>query len=292
MMASQPSSSAERVRDRYIDLLKRSVTAQTYLDNELRIRYLRRCAEGQDPFRPGILHNIRAFRPLYARRFLGAMSKGIPFSVNADNLTFSYTMVGEQRIDNVEYCVRTVLQEGVPGDLIECGVWRGGTVVFMRGILAAYGAKDRVVWVADSFEGLPPPRLPPDIVHSANLDALQKLSLAVDLETVKRAFEAHGLLDDQVRFLPGWFKDTLPSAPLERLAVLRIDSQMYESTIDALLALYDRVVPNGFVIVDDYYSPNCRKAVDDFLVERGVKEEIVRVDHMGSYWRKSDAVDK
>lgn len=287
MTEPQSAASLDDVRDRYIDLLKRSVTAQTYLDNELRILYLRRCARGEESFNPRMLHNIRRYRPLQAGRFLAAMSEGIPFRMDVDNLAFSYTMLGQKRIDNVEYCVRAVLEEKIPGDLIECGVWRGGAVVFMRGILAAYGCEDRVVWVADSFRGLPAPRVPEDKELGVNLDAFHKLSLAVDIATVKRAFEAHNLLDDRVQFLSGWFKDTLPVAPIERLAILRVDGDMYESTIDPLRALYDKVVVGGFIIVDDYYIPNCKKAVDDFIAERGLKEDIVRVDYTGIYWRKA-----
>ena len=129
-------------------------------------------------------------------------------------------MVGRARLENVEECVSTVLADGVPGDLVECGVWRGGVTILMRGMLAAYGITDRTVWVADSFEGLPPPESPQD-----KLDLSQELcpELAVTRERVSASFERFGLLDDQVRFLPGWFKDTLPRAPIERMAVLRLD---------------------------------------------------------------------
>jgi hypothetical protein len=108
----------------------------------------------------------------------------------------------------------------------------------------------------------------------------------VDVDTVRRAFSSHGLLDDRVRFLKGWFKDTLHAAPIERLALLRVDGDLYSSTTDALEALYDRVVPGGFVIVDDYFLPNCRQAVDDFIVSRRLTEPIERADWTGIFWRK------
>jgi len=78
--------------------------------------------------------------------------------------------------------------------------------------------------------------------------------LAVPLEEVQALFRRYDLLDAQVRFLKGWFKDTLAGAPIERLALLRLDGDLYESTMDALVPLYDKVSPGGFVIVDDYYS--------------------------------------
>lgn len=157
----------------------------------------------------------------------------------------------------------------------------------MRGLLAAHAATDRTVWVADSFQGLPAPVLPPDVALGLDLSREKFPSLAIDEETVRRAFSAHDLLDDQVRFLKGWFAHTLPTAPIERLALLRVDGDLYSSTRDALDALYDRVSPGGFVIVDDYFLPNCRKAVDEFIVERRVTAQIERIDWTGIYWRKT-----
>ncbi len=182
------------------------------------------------------------------------------------NLGFHHTMVGRARLDNVHRCLDTILQEGIPGDLIECGVWRGGVVVFMRGFLAAHGVLDRSVWVADSFRGLPKPLVPED----EGLDLSTEPSLAIDRATVEDIFERYGLRDARVCFLEGWFRDTLPAAPIGRLALLRIDGDLPSSTTQALEACYDRVAPGGFVIVDDYgFIPQCRQAVDEFRARRG-----------------------
>jgi O-methyltransferase len=113
--------------------------------------------------------------------------------------------------------------------------------------------------------------------------------LAVSLEEVKRNFEAYGMLDDQVRFLKGWFKDTLPSAPIQAIAVLRLDGDYYESTRDALTSLYDKVSPGGYIIVDDYGEDSwtyCRKAVDEFRLAREITEKMIRVDKPCSFWQK------
>jgi O-methyltransferase len=179
-----------------------------------------------------------------------------------------------------------ILADNIQGDCIECGVWRGGTTIFMRGFLVANQAADRVVWVADSFCGLPVPHYRED--RGLDLSAATHPMLAVNLETVRDLFERYGLLDDQVRFLPGWFKDTLPSAPIRELALLRLDGDLYESTINGLEALYDKVVPGGFVIVDDYGCiPQCRKAVDDFRARRNITEPIQEVDWTAIYWRRA-----
>lgn len=197
------------------------------------------------------------------------------------------TMIGMKRLDNLEHCITTALADGVPGDLIETGVWRGGATIFMRAVLEVYGVRDRTVWVADSFAGLPAPdpaRYPAD----ARLDLSAIGRLAIGVETVRANFARYGLLDDQVQFLPGWFKDTLPSAPIERLAVMRLDGDLYESTIDALESLYPKLSVGGFVIVDDYLVIEaCRRAVHDYRKRHGIDDEIVPVDGDAVFWRRS-----
>jgi O-methyltransferase len=150
------------------------------------------------------------------------------------------TMIGLKRLENLQECITDVLERSVPGDLIETGAWRGGATIFMRAILEAWGDVGRTVWVADSFSGLPKPS--PDRYPADQGDRhWTQGDLAVPLEVVKRNFERYGLLDERVRFLAGSFADTLPRAPIDRLAVLRLDGDMYESTIVALRALYTYV---------------------------------------------------
>ncbi|MFA6958631.1 MAG: TylF/MycF family methyltransferase [Thermoanaerobaculia bacterium] len=198
---------------------------------------------------------------------------------------YADTMIGRKRLENIQYCVETVLSEGVVGDLIETGVWKGGACIFMRGILAAYGVGDRMVYVADSFQGLPEPnpdRFPADRESAWHSHGV----LAISQADVENNFRRYGLLDDQVVFLKGWFKDTLPIAPIERLAVLRLDGDMYESTIDALSWLYPKLSVGGFCIVDDYSLPECRQAVADYRSANGITCEMVEIDWTGLYWRK------
>lgn len=200
-------------------------------------------------------------------------------------VTSGFTMIGRRRLDHLADCVATVLRDGVPGDLIECGVWRGGAAMLMRGMLMQHGVTDRRVWLADSFAGLPPPR--PGCDDEVDISAARYPELAVSLAEVKANFAALGLLDAQVRFLEGWFADTLPQAPTGPLAVLRIDGDLYSSTTDALDALYPRVSPGGFVIVDDYGAlDQCARAVDEFRVRHGIREPIEAIDGTGVFWRR------
>jgi O-methyltransferase len=199
----------------------------------------------------------------------------------------AHTMIGLKRLANVRECVESVLADGIPGDLIETGVWRGGTTIFMRAILKVHGVSDRVVWVADSFAGLPAPdeaRYP----HDRGLTLHRFPQLAVTLEQVQDNFRRYDLLDDRVRFLKGWFRDTLQDAPIDRLAILRLDGDLYESTIQALEGLYDRLSAGGYVIVDDYNAiAACRQAVHDFRAQRGINDPIRPIDWAGVYWRRS-----
>ena len=198
----------------------------------------------------------------------------------------AHSMIGRKRMLQLQRAAELVIEQGIPGDFIETGVWRGGACILLRAVLKANGVTDRTVWLADSFAGLPAPdaaRYPAD--RGADLHTYT--ALAVPLEAVRGNFERYGLLDGQVRFLQGWFRDTLPGAPIERLAILRLDGDLYESTMDALTALYDRLSPGGFVIVDDYgVFENCRAAIADFRAARGIATRIQEIDGSGVFWQR------
>jgi len=266
----------DRLAEAYLAVCKRCLTRGSYRDSakvQGRRRLYLLAAAGWAVRRFGF-ELVRPVDPV-------ARDQGLDFTSDCE------TMVGRARLDNLQSCVVEVLRTGVPGDLIETGVWRGGASIFMRAVLNAYGDTDRIVWLADSFQGLPKPdpvRYPADAK-----DELWKASgLAVSLEQVKANFTAYGLLDDQVRFLVGWFRDTLSTAPIERLALLRLDGDLYESTMDALTALYPRLSVGGYVIVDDYGAmESCRLAVEDFRSDQGITDTIHRVDWTGVYWQRT-----
>ena len=147
--------------------------------------------------------------------------------------SLAHTMVGLKRLDNLQECTEQVIFDNIEGDLIETGVWRGGSCIFMRAILKAYNIENRKIYLADSFQGLPKPneeKYPADkgdLLHEAEC-------LAVSQEEVQRNFVKYGLLDDKVIFLKGWFEDTMPNAPIDKLSILRLDGDMYSSTITVL----------------------------------------------------------
>jgi len=197
---------------------------------------------------------------------------------------FPYSMCGYKRLANVYDLATRAEHEHIPGAFVECGVWKGGCIGLMASVSRDFGSSRKIV-LFDSFEGLPPPD--PEKYPADKGDIHHLLEpLAIPLGQVRLNFERYGLLDDQVRFLKGWFRDTLPGAPIERLAVLRLDADLYDSTLDTLRALYHRVSPGGYVIVDDYQSwRSCRKAVTDFRAEQGIDAEIKLIDRDGAYWQ-------
>lgn len=193
------------------------------------------------------------------------------------------SMIGALRMGNLRRECERVLKEGVAGDFMETGVWRGGACMMMRAVLKAYGVTDRRVIAADTFAGLPPPTAGVEADQNSHLHSVPDFS--VPLAEVRAAFERYQLLDQQVVFLEGLFRDTLPHAPVERLAVLRLDADMYESTMDGLEHLYGKLSPGGSLIVDDYFLFEAhRKAVDDYRAAHAIAEPIERIDDFGGYW--------
>jgi O-methyltransferase len=285
--AWQDAGSEQDVAARmYLDLLKGVLTRRIPGDEAL----------VEVPFRPAARPLRRRLAHKYVQRYLESTGCTLARSESADAATgarggkwprMAESMIGMPRLDNVQSCGTTVITERVPGDLIETGVWRGGATILMRAVLAAFGDTERTVWVADSFEGLPPPN-PADYPADLGDKHHTKTELAVSLEQVQANFRRYGLLDDQVRFLKGWFKETLPDAPIDRVAVMRLDGDMYESTIQAFEALYPRLSVGGFVIVDDYGEiEQARQATEDFRSANGITEVIQEIDGSGVFWRRA-----
>ena len=265
----------DQAAQRYIELLKGCLTRELFTDSSR------------------VLTDRSRLRRLLGGRFGGSKRTAVGAfdpSLRAEGRDWpseAETMMGRARLDNLAECVADVVRNGVPGDLIETGVWRGGGTILMRGVLAAYGDTARKVWVADSFQGLPKP----DVEHypqDAGDEHWTMDDLAISVEAVKANFAKYGLLDDQVQFLVGWFSDTLPTAPIERLSVVRLDGDMYESTMDGLRNLYPKLSVGGYLIVDDFGAvPACAQAVEDYRAEHGITDEIRRIDWTGVYWKRS-----
>lgn len=259
--------------DRYLELVKRLLVRDGFGSTRRELRI--------DRIPPPARYVYGPLQKLLSTRGL-ALTAPVPPSDEGE------TMIGRERLDHLQCCVEAVLRDDVPGDLIETGVWRGGATILMRAVLAARGDNTRIVWAADSFEGFPAPG------HRLTVDRAEDFTAGMGEETfrvglaeVQRNFARYDLLDDQVRFLPGWFSDTLARAPIEQLAVLRLDGDLYASTRDALEALYPKLAPGGFVIVDDFGTYGaCRAAVDEYRAELGITEPMQWIDSDAVFWRR------
>jgi hypothetical protein len=203
----------------YADLLKRTLTSTTYPEREQNIE---RVKEGRE----------------YAQN--------------------AHTVIGWRRLENIQLAIEYILKSGVEGDFLEAGVWKGGACIFATGVLQALGDAHRRVWVVDSFEGLPRPTIH-GVRNTTNNEvgwSEQRDFYAISVDQVRQNFEAYGLLSERVRFVKGFFAESLREKAAElgmnKLAILRMDGDMYESYMDVLFNLYERVSVGGVVIVDDY----------------------------------------
>lgn len=265
----------------YIELLKRMLTRYGFSDEEW--RELRLTRRPLSVFQP-VLETLRK-RGVVVGRAVKYDKRhracGLDWPVHAE------TMVGLRRLDNLHECIRTIIHDDVPGDLVETGVWRGGASIFMKGVLTAYG-DTRDIWLADSFEGLPPPdeiNFPHD--KGWRFDKASSY-LAVSEDEVRDNFRRYGLWDEHVKFVKGWFRDTLSTLPATRISLLRLDGDLYESTIQALEPLYPRLSVGGFCVIDDYGAVTaCEEAVHDYRQQHNITDPIIDIDGSGVFWRKS-----
>jgi O-methyltransferase len=193
------------------------------------------------------------------------------------------TMCGLNRLDDLQTCVESVVSSGVDGDLIETGSWRGGASILARATLDSLGADERTVWVADSFQGFPPPA--EGFPEDSELDLSEFDFLAARLEDVRGYFARFGC-DRGVEFVPGFFEQTLPPLRDRRWSIVRLDGDSYEATWLGLECLYPGLRAGGYLIVDDYpLIEECRRAVDDFRSEHGISEPLESIGRIGVRWQ-------
>lgn len=189
-----------------------------------------------------------------------------------------------------------IVDEKIPGDFVECGVGAGAQTIVMYAIGA--GIDGRTVWGYDSFEGIPlagehdeqQPGIG-TITHNKTASIKERLvSSGVtshSVENVLKNFETAGIFNtERLKLIKGWFQNTIPLNKPEKIALLRLDGDLYESTLICLQNLYPLVVDGGFIIIDDYALPGCKKAVRDYFDED--EPRFFNVPGSGGviYWRK------
>ena len=202
----------------------------------------------------------------------------------------AYSMTGRRRLDNVRDLITTAIYGNIPGGFLEAGVWRGGASIMAAGTIAAFGEEaKRKVYVCDSFQGLPRSS------NGMDYDGWEVSDvLAVSLDQVRQHFKNSNLLRSNVEFVKGFFNESLPSLGDRdfKLAVLRADGDMYESTMDILFNLYDKISLGGFLIIDDWEVDVCRKAVKHFFYIHGFRSiRIEVIDESGAFIVKEHHFD-
>ncbi|QJR11708.1 8-demethyl-8-(2,3-dimethoxy-alpha-L-rhamnosyl)-tetracenomycin-C 4'-O-methyltransferase [Usitatibacter rugosus] len=264
---------SSELRDAYLDLMKKCLTRELFAKN------YREIPTNTKTF----AKRMRQVAVDGSRAVLGPAG----LEIVSTRGPFGETMTHMDSLIHVQKCIEEIVKSETPGDFIETGVWRGGMAIFMKAVLKAHGDTDRNVWVADSFEGLPKPDAKKYKADAG--DTLWSHSLDVSMDAVTENFRRYGVLDDRIRFLKGFFEDTIPTAPVDRLALLRLDGDMYGSTMVVLKNLYPKLSVGGYVIVDDYaVVPACKQAVHDYRAEAGIKEPICYFpqEPWDAHWRK------
>jgi len=247
----------------YLDLLRNTILGLTYADYRI------------DP-------SVGEIRPHDPK----ARENGEDWPFNAQS------MAGSKRMLNVHELIDQITANSIPGDFVETGVWRGGVCIYVAGIFKAENILDRQIWVCDSFDGLPKPN---DEAYPIDKGDTHFAAgwLKCDQPTVARNFAGYNLLSSQVKFVKGWFSDSLPKLKdeIKQISILRLDGDMYESTIVALENLYPKLSVGGYVIVDDYGLPNCRKALEDYREFHNIDDEFITIDNSSNYFQKTKECD-
>ena len=218
--------------------------------------------------------------------------KSLQYTKKSRNI---HTYVSEKSLNNILESFEIIEKNNIIGDFLDCGVLRGGTSIYMAGILKFFNIKNRKVIVADSFEGLPAPCIEDGVFSNEFWYRFSKklpmyfLDCSCDLDSVKKNFSSYNLLSDQIIFKKGWFSEILNSDNFDNnLSLIRIDADWYQSTLDVLENCYNKLSEGGIVIIDDYKLLGCKKAVDDFRLKNNVKDEIKVADEDSGvvWWRK------
>lgn len=202
----------------------------------------------------------------------------------------AYTMTSRERQHALYDAVRHIAKAGIPGDIVECGVWRGGSSMIAAEALMKEGDTARTLYLYDTFAGMSEPTEKDVNLHGRDARSrwtgLQKADFNewdyAPIEDVEANMRATGYPMEQVRLVKGKVEETIPGTVPERIALLRLDTDWYESTKHELVHLFPRLSDGGILILDDYgHWQGARQAVDEYFAEHGVCMHLIRIDYTG-----------
>jgi O-methyltransferase len=214
----------------------------------------------------------------------------LPHEIEIIKTVSPCTMTSPERILAVIRALEHLERVGIEGDVVECGVWKGGSSMAAALTLLRLGSTQRTLHLFDTFEGMPPPddvdRDCYEVTAAQQLDVEDQVTSVIwaraQLDEVQQNMSAIGYPAENVRFVRGRVEDTLPSEAPNRIALLRLDTDWYESTRHELAHLYPRLAPGGVLIIDDYgHWQGARRAVDEFIAASEPTLFLSRIDYTG-----------
>jgi O-methyltransferase len=244
-----------------------------------------------------LFESLQSYSARVLRRLAGRSSKIMPLPdlPEGDRRTITsverFTMTSPERLHAVCEAVRYVENNGISGAIVECGVWRGGSMMAAALTLLSLGSTERQLFLFDTFEGMSSPDQEDISLVGERASDLGELHEKTEsdrfwcyapLDAVKQAVFSTGYPSQKFHFLKGRVEDTLPMEAPEKIAILRLDTDWYESTRHELETLYPRLVRGGVLIVDDYgHWQGARKAVDEYIGKHNLKLFLSRTDYTG-----------
>jgi hypothetical protein len=200
-----------------------------------------------------------------------------------------YTLTGPERVYALTHAVKYLVDQNIPGAFVECGVWRGGSMMAAALTLLHRGIRDRELYLFDTFEGMPQPSAL-DVAHNGQSAAVdfERTMTSVDssdwcnapIEDVRRALGETGYDAFRIHLVKGKVEETIPAGAPDRIALLRLDTDWYESTRHELEHLFPRLSPGGVIIIDDYgHWQGARRATDEYLTQKKVRLLLNRIDY-------------
>jgi O-methyltransferase len=220
------------------------------------------------------------------------LSRRIPFDFSSEDVALiervePYTMTSPERVYMCARATEHIIRHGIPGDIVECGVWRGGSMMAIALTLIRLGDQTRDLYLFDTFEGMPSPTAHDrDFTGRAGASKVAagtrpdgRSWLYASLEQVRQAVLGTGYDPARVHFVKGKVEDTLPAGAPQQVSLLRLDTDWYESTRHELRHLYPRLARGGVLIIDDYgYWKGARQATDEYLLEQRIPLLLNRID--------------
>jgi O-methyltransferase len=284
------------LEDHYLSLIEKCRSGSIYFDDEVSSNYSFLVQQSCPQNLSAINHESLKHETIDSlrERYLNLVIQCINGTIYSDNQAdpkinqiirekCRYTLLSLEPLHTLKRCMEAVEREQIPGDFVEAGIWKGGAVILMRAFLNAYQNTTRFVWGADSFAGFP----------ASNHSDAKVLNnqiypwVVVEKEEVEKNFSRFELLDEQVRLVKGFFKDSLPKMPIQEIAVLRVDGDMYDSTMDILENLYPKLSIGGYVIIDDFGAfHGCDEAVTEYRKKNNITEPFYKQGFYGIYWKK------